>query len=153
MICHITAFEYVEKKYVATSPLWWMIHDTYIIHTCKVHRTEQWSVKSHVSLCWSLDQWHLSQFNFSLQKEGGGCAVPANNFRSPGNMKLISSQIFARRCCQEEQRARERWETALSRPLCLLNTHGSPDTHKSIMEEALNQTASVWMRVVWPSVS
>lgn len=121
-----------------------VMNDSWAKITYKVHKTEQWSVKSHISFCWSLGQWCLVvSVQFQLPNEEGGHAISANKFRSPGNMKLISSQIFARRCCQEAQRARGWWETALSRPLCLLNTRGSPDTHKSIMEEAPNQMSSV----------
>lgn len=57
---------------------------------------------SHILACGdnlASEVWDVSA-QFQLSNEEGSSAISAN--KSPGNVKLISIQIFAHRCCQEE---------------------------------------------------
>lgn len=110
--------------------------------------------KPHSSLWWTLVQRCLDvSAQFRLPNEEGGRAISSNKFRSPPVMWNLSQLKYLPVDAVKESKEPGDDERQLSagHSVCSI-LMGSPDTHKSIKEEALKQMSSLWTRWARPNV-
>lgn len=125
-----------------------------IIGGGRVHTTTEknWWAQSQISMRWSRGQLGSAvSAQFLLSDEAGGHPISASEFRSPPVMWNLSQVKYLPVDAVKESKEPGDDERQLSAGLSVCSIlMGSPDTHKSITEEAPKQMSARWTRLAWP---